>query len=138
VTRVRAADGTRWIIRRRAFVRPRWRKRRRSGEAKTVWDGLDGLDGLGALAELPGGEVLGIIGAIMIGVIVVSALVLFLLPVLAFGAELLLLPFLALLFRGARVVEARNETTGDVLRFPVHGRAEARERERSLAAELGR
>jgi hypothetical protein len=82
--------------------------------------------------------VLGIIGAIMIGVIVVSALVLFLLPVLAFGAELLLLPFLALLFRGARVVEARNETTGDVLRFPVHGRAEARERERSLAAELGR
>jgi hypothetical protein len=70
-------------------------------------------------------------------VVVGTALIFVLLPGIVFVLELLVLPFFVLLFRGARVVEARNETTGDVLRFPVHGRAEARERERSLAAELG-
>jgi hypothetical protein len=128
--RVRAADGTRWVIRRRAFVWPRWRRRRAGADlADLPWDGLRVLDGID--------DALAWVGVIVVAVIVVSAAVLFLLPVLVFGAELLALPFLALLFRGARVVEARNETTGDVLRFPVHGRAEARERERSLAAELG-
>jgi hypothetical protein len=111
-------------------VWPRWRKRRDVGDlAELPWDGLTVLDGMD--------DLLGWIGAIVIAVIVISAVVLFLLPLLAFAGELLLLPFVALLFRGRRVVEARNESTGERLRYRVHSREEARERERQLACELG-
>jgi hypothetical protein len=114
-------------------VWPRWQRRAEGPDLGGLpWDGLEGIGYLADLEEI--GVVLGMIAlVIVVGTVLVFAL----LPLLAFLTELVALPFLALVFRGARVVEARNEATGQVLRFPVHGRKEARERERALTLALG-
>jgi hypothetical protein len=136
--RVRAPDGTRWVIRRTWLVWPRWRGRGLEGVdgpslGSIPWDGIGDL---GALDDF-GLPVLGTIAAAIAVFLIVSALVVLLLPALVFGVELLALPFVALAFRGRRVVEARNHVTGERIRFWVASRAEARERERELARELG-
>jgi hypothetical protein len=128
VTRVRAADGSRWVIRTRWLVWPRWRK--------PNVDLLDGGDLLSGLDLLAGDGPVGAIVAVVVAILLVTGLIVFLLPLIAFGGELLALPFLAVFFRGRRVVEARNEATGERIRRRVRGRDEARAAERELAREL--
>jgi uncharacterized protein YacL len=108
---------------------PRWRK-----PDTGFLDGADLVDGLGFF-DLDG--VVGLIIGLAFAVLLVTGLIFFLLPLIAFLAELLALPFIVLFFRGTRIVEARNESTGERLRYRVHSRAEARDRERQLQRELG-
>jgi hypothetical protein len=68
--------------------------------------------------------------------IVVTVALIVLLPLLAFVAELAALPFIALVLRGNRVVEARNETTGERIRRRARGREAIRRAERELAEQL--
>jgi hypothetical protein len=75
-------------------------------------------------------DLIALVGVVVLALIVLSGIIFFLLPLFAFLAELVALPLLALFFRGARVVEARNEATGERVRVRVRGRDEARRVER--------
>jgi hypothetical protein len=98
--RGRAADGYEWTIRRRLRVAPpRWRGR---------GDSFDPLDAAW-LPDLPGSsgaaDAIGWIGALVF----LAVLIVFLLPLLAFVGEALLLGVAAIAIGGTWTVEARSE-----------------------------